>query len=146
MSIATDGPRGLWATTVFYVNDSFVLHFLSLSNTRHALNIEANPHVAATIGSDAEDWSGVSGIQLEGRVARVEDPDEHRAVMAAFVKRYPFADSMWWWTGTALAPGVEQLVYRVQPVSLLFVDHSFRDERFEVAPRHLARQPPSVHR
>jgi uncharacterized protein YhbP (UPF0306 family) len=133
MSIATDGPCGLWAATVFYVNDSFVLHFLSLSNTRHALNIEENPRVAATIGDDAEDWTQVSGIQFEGSVARVDDSAEHDAVMAAFVRRYPFADSMWWWSGTVLAPGVKQLVYRVEPESFFYVDHTFGDVRFEIA-------------
>jgi len=137
MSVATDGPHGLWAATVFYVNRSFVLHFLSLSDSRHARNIESNPRVAATIGPDAEDWGKVSGVQLEGRAARIYDPDEHRAVMAAFTERYPFADCLWWWTGTSLGPGTQRFLYRVEPARMFFVDHGFRSARFEVAARHL---------
>jgi uncharacterized protein YhbP (UPF0306 family) len=137
MSVATDGPAGLWAATVFYVNERFLLHFLSLSDSRHARNIESNPRVAATIGDDAEDWGEVGGIQLEGHVARIDDPDEHRAVMAAFSRRYAFADCLWWWTGTSLPPGVERCLYRVEPARLFFVDHKVTAARLEVAATHL---------
>jgi uncharacterized protein YhbP (UPF0306 family) len=136
LSLATDGAEGLWAATVFYVNDGFTLHFLSLSDTRHVRNIESNPLVAATIGDDAESWPEIGGIQLEGKAVRVDDPDERRRVLAHFAKQYPFADSLWW-TDPPPSPRAERRVYRIEPTRVLFLDHAFRAARVQIAARHL---------
>jgi len=136
MSIATDGPEGLWAATVFYVNDRFALYFLSLSNTRHARNIESNHRVAATISDDAETWPEVGGIQLEGPIARIDQSEERRRVLALFAKRYPFVDCLWW-TDSPPDPSAERHIYRIEPTSVLFVDHAFRSARIAIAGTHL---------
>jgi uncharacterized protein len=132
ISIATDGPEGLWAATVFYVNDGFTLHFLSLSDTRHVRNIESNPRVAATIGDEAESWPEIGGIQLEGKAVRVDDLYERRRVLTHFAKQYPFADSLWW-TDPPPDPSAERRIFRIEPTRVLFVDHAFRNSRVEVA-------------
>ncbi len=134
MSLATDGPEGLWASTVFYVNEGFELGFLSRSDTRHVRNLEASPHVAVTISDDVADWLGVSGVQLEGTAERVGDA--HRLeVLTAFRRRYAFADNLWW--SAAPAAGSEQRVYRIHPSRLWFVDHRFLDTRSEIPPELL---------
>jgi len=138
MSIATDGPEGLWAATVFYVSDRFALYFLSLSDNRHARNIESNHRVAATISDDAETWKEVGGIQLEGSIGRIERPDERRRVLALFAKRYPFVDCLWW-TDAPADPSAEQRIYRIEPTRVLFVDHAFRTGRSAIAATHLGR-------
>jgi uncharacterized protein YhbP (UPF0306 family) len=69
MTLATTGPRGVWAAAVFYVNDGFDLIFLSAGHTRHAQNMTAVPHIAATIQEDYRDWQQIQGIQLEGSVS-----------------------------------------------------------------------------
>ena len=47
MTLATRGPIGLSAATVFYVNDEFTLYFLSSPASRHSQNIENSGRVAA---------------------------------------------------------------------------------------------------
>ncbi|MCP4360184.1 MAG: pyridoxamine 5'-phosphate oxidase, partial [Chloroflexi bacterium] len=61
MTLATNGPEGLWAAAVFYVNVDFRLYFLSSPTTRHSLNIAARPAVAATIQEDYGDWLAIKG-------------------------------------------------------------------------------------
>ena len=89
MTLATTGPQGLWAAAVFYVNDGFDLTFLSAGHTRHAQNMTAVPHIAATIQEDYRDWEQIQGIQLEGEVALLTDVSRETAV-ARYRNKYPF--------------------------------------------------------
>ena len=73
MTLATSGPQGLWAAAVFYASEGFTLTFLSAAHTRHAQNITAVPHVAATIQEDYRDWQKIQGIQLEGSVVLLDN-------------------------------------------------------------------------
>ena len=72
MTLATNGPQGVWAAAVFYAHDGFRFVFLSAGHTRHARNIAATPEVAATIQSDYDDWTAIKGIQLEGTVEQLD--------------------------------------------------------------------------
>ena len=139
MSLATDGPEGLWAATVFYVNEAFELYFLSRCDTRHVRNIEASPRVAATISDDVAHWLGIRGIQLEG-TAEVVGASRRGAALAAFERRYAFADSLWW-TESPSAAGPQQLVFCVRPTRMLFLDHGFRDRRAEIPADYLRGRP-----
>ncbi len=80
MTLATNGPLGLWAAAVFYASEGFDLTFLSASHTRHAQNITASPRVAATIQEDYADWSTIQGIQLEGLVRRLSGVEQEAAL------------------------------------------------------------------
>lgn len=128
MTLATTGPRGLWAAAVFYVNDGFDLIFLSAGHTRHAQNFTAVPHVAATIQEDYRDWEKIQGIQLEGRVSLLANVSRETSI-AHYLKKYPF-----------LAQADEKMQaaltkvnwYLLQPERLYFIDNSLglghRDE------------------
>ena len=139
MSIATDGPEGLWAATVFYVNEGFALDFVSLSDTRHARNLDSNPRVAVTIGDDAETWQDISGIQVEGSVVHVDAPDERRNVLQLFLNRYPFPEGVLWWTDSPPDPNAGRRVYRIEPTRVLFINHAFDGARSEIPATHLRR-------
>jgi uncharacterized protein YhbP (UPF0306 family) len=89
MTIATNGPEGLWAAAVFYANEAFTLYFLSASHTRHAQNMLANPHVAATIQEDYQDWKGIQGIQLSGSIRRLQGAERALSI-ALYQAKYPF--------------------------------------------------------
>jgi uncharacterized protein YhbP (UPF0306 family) len=130
ISLATNGPAGLWASTVFYANEGFDLYFLSGAGTRHARNIEAAPQVAGTINDDVEDWRSIRGVQLEGRAELVDD-SRRREVLQKFDLRYPFPD-MFWWSEDGTVPRAEQRIYRIRPNRVLFYDHRLSEGRLEV--------------
>jgi len=93
MTLATAGADGPWAAAVFYAFEArnggdLKLYFLSAPSTRHAQHLAANPRVAATIQRDYDDWPGIRGLQLAGRVREVA-PDEEARVRALYQSRYP---------------------------------------------------------
>lgn len=128
MTLATTGPEGVWAAAVFYVNDGFDLMFLSAGHTRHAQNLTAVPHIAATIQEDYRDWQKIQGIQLEGEVRLLTNVSRETAV-SRYLQKYPFLTQ---------ADEKMQLAltrvnwYLLKPERLYFIDNSLglghRDE------------------
>ena len=72
MTLGTCQSDVPWAATVFYASDGLRLYFFSAPDSRHCQNLAANARVAVTIQEDYRDWRKIKGIQLEGRVARVD--------------------------------------------------------------------------
>ncbi|WP_420640969.1 pyridoxamine 5'-phosphate oxidase family protein [Candidatus Leptofilum sp.] len=128
MTLATEGPEGLWAAAVFYVNDGFDLTFLSAGHTRHARNMTAVPHLAATIQEDYRDWQQIKGIQLEGQVSLLTDVSRETSI-ARYLQKYPFLAQADANMQNAL---VEVNWYCLRPERLYFIDNSLglghRDE------------------
>ncbi len=105
VSLATAGPDGPWAATVFYANVGTDLYFLSEPKTRHCQNLLANARVAGTVNEDYRDWQQIKGIQLEGRAAEVSGKLELARALGAYLAKYPFVKQF-------LSPG--QLLQAVQ--------------------------------
>lgn len=89
MTLATEGPAGPWAAAVFYVRDGLRLYFVSSPRSRHGQALAASPRVAAAIHGECQAWSEIEGVQLEGRVAPVDDRALSR-VRALYAARFPF--------------------------------------------------------
>ncbi len=122
LSLATHGPEGPWAASVFYVHLGWTLYFLSAPGTQHSQNLAARPHVAATINPDHSDWREIRGVQLEGTAALVASDGERAAGLSAYRGKYAFLDQA---TGTSLEQALERVqLYRIVPSRLLFVDNS----------------------
>jgi uncharacterized protein YhbP (UPF0306 family) len=123
MTLATHGEDGVWAASVFYVNDGFSLYFLSAASTRHARDLAARAEVAATIQEDYKSWHEIKGIQLEGRVKLLKGMEKARAI-ARYGLKYPVvADAI-------TAPGQIATAlarvdwYCLEPEHLYFIDNS----------------------
>jgi len=89
MTLATNGPLGLWAAAVFYAHDGFRFVFLSAGHTRHAQNLAVVPDVAATIQAEYDNWAAIKGIQLEGTVEQLHGARQATA-MALYATRFDF--------------------------------------------------------
>ncbi len=120
MTLATNGPDGLWAAAVFYASEGFDLYFLSAGHTRHAQNIAATPHIAAAIQEDYADWAAIQGIQLAGDVAQLSGVARLKAI-AVYQAKFPFLSQ----APTAIQAAFEKVNwYRLRPYQLYFVDNS----------------------
>jgi uncharacterized protein YhbP (UPF0306 family) len=95
LNLATQGPGGLWAAAVFYVHEGLHIYFTSVPGTRHGVNMSATGRAAGTINDDVASWQTMKGVQLDGLVRRVENEDELRHVVAAYLARFPFAAGLW---------------------------------------------------
>ena len=129
MALATDGPGGLGVAPVMYVNFGTDLYFTSVATTRHAQNLAANGRAAGAICDECWDYMAMKGLQLDGKVVLVEDVELRRKVVAAYLRKYPFAAGLWQGEQDpeviARAPGVHDF-YRLTPVRLMFTDHEHK--------------------
>lgn len=131
-NLATWGPAGLWASPVLYVHDGTRLYFTSVAATRHGQNMSATERCAGTISDECHTFEQMRGIQLEGNVEHVTDPEELRRVVRAYLTRFPFAAGLW--NGEtdpdviAADVGIHAF-YRITPTLLLFTDHQYAPGR-----------------
>ncbi|MDP2821362.1 MAG: pyridoxamine 5'-phosphate oxidase family protein [Sulfuritalea sp.] len=123
MTLATSGAEGPWAAAVFYASEGSSLIFLSSPNTRHCRNLAQDSRCAATIQEDYRDWPEIKGIQLEGRVTRLEGA-EVASARERYGGKFPIAGPL------AMVPPaiVEALAkvswYRLVPQRMHFIDNS----------------------
>lgn len=120
MTLATDGPEGVWAAAVFYANNNFDLIFLSAGHTRHGQNLAANPQAAATIQENYEDWPQIQGIQLAGTVRLLRGKSRESAI-SLYQDKYPFIQS----AGPVIQTALKKVNwYRLTPRQFYFIDNS----------------------
>ncbi len=126
--LATVGPDGPWASSVFYVSIELTLYFLSEPKTRHVQNVLQHPVVAATVNEDYRDWQEIKGIQMEATCEVVASKRELARALALYIKKYPFVARF-------LSPGqllrgmsvgehaLDVRLYRLRPTRMLFLDN-----------------------
>jgi uncharacterized protein len=123
MTLATHGAEGPWAAAVFYASEEGSLIFLSSPNSRHGRNLAQDPSCAATIQEDYNDWKQIKGIQLEGRVTRLDGEDAARA-RHRYGERFPIAGPLAK-VPAALAEALARVAwYRLTLMRLHFIDNS----------------------
>jgi uncharacterized protein len=126
LNLATSGPAGLWVSAVLYINDGTTLYFTSVAATRHGVNMLATGNVAGTISDECREFQQMKGLQLEGSVEHVDDPNELRRVVRGYLKQFPFAAGLWHGESDADViardPGIHGF-YRIIPTRVLFTDN-----------------------
>ncbi len=123
MTLATQGPQGLWAAAVFYAGDGASLIFLSAPNTRHCRNLAQDARCAATIQEDYREWSQIKGIQLQGRVIELQGDEEKRA-QRLYGEKFPVVGAV-----ANVPPAIVKALakvrwFRLVPEHFHFIDNS----------------------
>ncbi len=123
MTLATQGADGPWASAVFYALDGGSLVFLSAPTTRHACNLEQDDRCAATIQDDTADWKAVKGIQLEGRVQRLDGAEALQA-RERYAERHALVRP-----AAAMPPAIAEALakvawYRLLPTRMYYIDNA----------------------
>lgn len=89
LTLATSGPRGPWAASVFYASDGqFRLYFVSDASTRHARDMVADPRVALAIGPEPAGWHEVRGLQIEGEATCLAGA-EREVALSLYLAKFP---------------------------------------------------------
>lgn len=72
LTLATQGPDGPWAASLFFARDARLnLYFISDRNSRHARELVACDTVAVTVNRDHRHWANIRGLQIAGKAKRV---------------------------------------------------------------------------
>jgi len=119
MTIATTSPHGSpRAADAYFVSDENLnLYFYSDPASRHSRNILRDPRVAVAVRSESMDWREIKGVQIEGIVARVDDPAERERAWRLMCTKFPFYESF-----TDVVARLE--IYRVTPKWIRWLDNS----------------------
>jgi uncharacterized protein YhbP (UPF0306 family) len=120
MTLATVGADGPWSAAVFYTSEEFTLYFVSSPSSRHARDLARDARVAAAIHEDYRDWRAIQGIQLAGRVERLEG-ESREAALACYRGKFPFLNRV---TGPVLAALGRAACYRLTPSELHWIDNA----------------------
>jgi uncharacterized protein (TIGR02284 family) len=122
LTLATVGDDGPWASSVSYVHDGNDFYFVSNPTSRHAMDIQHDARVGATINDDFASWLDIRGIQLEGRGEIIRDLTARADIFAQLLARFPFIHAI---EGDAedVAAASSYAVFRIRPSRLWLIDH-----------------------
>lgn len=137
LSLATLGPSGVWAASVFFASDeNLSLYFVSDPKTQHCQDLTSNPDVVVTINEDVKDWAAIQGLQIKGRAGAVED-GSRSAVQELYLTKFPDVRSLFEAPKSADEQQIanrlgDSRFYRIVPIWIRFIDNSrgfgFREE------------------
>jgi len=127
MTLACSLEDRPWGAAVYYARKGLDLVFFSSPQSRHSRIFSKNPLAAAAIHGDYKGWKEIKGLQMEGRVERIEGVRARAGAVATYLKRYPFAKEFISSpgavsTGVALkAAGIDLYVFR--PDRIRYMDN-----------------------
>ncbi|KKS03531.1 MAG: hypothetical protein UU56_C0019G0009 [Candidatus Curtissbacteria bacterium GW2011_GWA2_41_24] len=88
MILATFSAKGPWVATLVFGHDAnFNLYWISFDNTRHTVELEKNPQVAAAINKQPTGGGQDKGLQIEGKAMRLPEEQILGAAREYFAKR-----------------------------------------------------------
>lgn len=123
MSLATCGPQGPHAASLFYARDGFSLLWLSHEQTRHSEALAINPLVGATIAPDYRGFAEIRGIQISGSARRLVNVADRRHARSVLEARYPFLLNV-----SNQAPFMQAYaaaeLYRLVPHKIVIIDNT----------------------
>ncbi len=90
MALATAGNGEAWAAPVYYVFCGGAFYFFSAPDSRHIREALTNSQVSATIYPFAVSWKEIRGIQMSGRIHKVNPGLSALKAVRAYVGKYPF--------------------------------------------------------
>lgn len=123
-SLATSGPDGPHAASVFYVRDGLALLWVSDPKSRHSTELAANARVAATVAHDYFEFADIRGVQISGHAHAITDASERAKARLMLEARYPCLKRM-----SEGPPALREAYqraefYRLEPTRLVLIDNS----------------------
>lgn len=121
LALATAGEQDgrPQVTPVFFVSDdAFNLYWISSPDSRHSINIADWDETAAAIYVDTWEWTGIKGLQLEGKASRVSRQEDRQRVLALYKAKFAFVNERF----EALIE--ESILYVLRPRWLRWLDNA----------------------
>ena len=122
-SLATSGPDGPHAASVFYVRDGLALLWVSDPKSRHSAELAANARVAATVAPDYFDYDEIQGVQISGRASVMSGESERAKARLMLEARYPCLKRM-----SEGPPALREAYqraefFRLEPTRIVLIDN-----------------------
>lgn len=127
--LATSGKTGPWSAPVYYVCFEGSFYFFSAPQSRHIQQAMQSGQSAASLFSQADSWENIRGIQMTGRVKRIQSPVFSLKVIAIYLKRFPFTRDFF---PNGVTPDLNAFLVRFQarlfaftPTQVFYTDNRF---------------------
>lgn len=88
LALATRSAQPQVAPLFYLAGPGVTLYWFSSASAAHSKSLTRDPAAAVTIFRPTTRWREIRGVQMRGRVSVVDDPDERRAVAAAYTRRF----------------------------------------------------------
>ena len=122
LNLATSGPNGAHAASVFYARRHFDLFWFSENSTRHSRDLAMGVGCAGTIADNVDDYKLIQGLQLQGVGEELVETSERQTGLDALNAKYDFMKEF------ASGPGAERMektsLYRFRPLSITWIDNA----------------------
>ena len=122
-SLATCGAHGPHAANVFYVREQFALLWVSDPRSRHSVELEAEPRIAATIAPDCFDMDDVRGVQICGNAHVITSESRRVRARLLLEARYPCVKRLHGASGMK-EPYADMEFYRLEAMRIVLIDNS----------------------
>ena len=86
--LATADPEP-WCAPVYYVYQQQSFFFFSSKESRHIRAALASNRCAASIFRDGDDWREIEGLQMDGKLERVQLGSQAVSVFRAYLNKLP---------------------------------------------------------
>ncbi len=90
MTLSTCADDLPWSAPVYYLFHKEKFYFFSSPESKHILQTQQNNRAAASIFASSDDWQSIRGIQMPGKIARVQKTRPALSVITRYLARYPF--------------------------------------------------------
>ena len=124
ISLATMSSHGPHAANLFYARNGLTLLWISDRSSRHSIELEANPNVAATIAADYEEYRQIRGLQISGRAHRITDTAECAQARVLLESRYAFLKPSAEVSSNVRTIYEQAQIYRLSPARMILIDNS----------------------
>ena len=91
--LATCRDNTPWSAPVYYLFHQGCFYFFSSPRSLHIRHSVGHGHSAGTVFADSDRWEQIRGLQMTGRVTRVQSMTRTAQLTALFILRYPIAKS-----------------------------------------------------
>jgi uncharacterized protein YhbP (UPF0306 family) len=88
MVLATADPEP-WSAPVYFVYTKRRFYFFSSPHSRHINAAQESRRCAASIFRDSDSWREIEGLQMDGRIERIQLGAEALAAFGTYVKKFP---------------------------------------------------------
>jgi uncharacterized protein YhbP (UPF0306 family) len=118
MTLATCGPSGEphAAAVYFACDDRLNFYFFSNPESQHVQDLVRDSHAAVSIHPECSDWQDIRGLQIRGKVEKLERGSDWDRAWELYVAKFPFVAGL----GPVVASNE---FYRFTPLWVRLVDN-----------------------
>ena len=113
---AGDGTPRI-APLFYYCGDDLRLYWFSSDSSEHSQNLARNNAAGITVYRSTDQWKGICGVQMRGRVSPVHDAEHRHIIEKAYIEHFHLGEAF-------QAEISKSNLYEFRPVWIRYIDNS----------------------